>query len=184
MENIYYDSRNGCNAIIETSTNRLIAGSSKTTIPEGVECLATLSFSRLSIESISIPKSVKEIEKGAIDDSYGNLKEIYVAATEPPTVYQNSFRGWYQGDEYPLFDVKLYVPKGCIEKYRNHYIWGQFKIIEEYDSTTSINKTVINKSDDDRYFDISGHMHETPIRGLNILKKKDGTTKKIIFKQK
>ena len=136
-ENVYYDSRNGCNAIIETSTNRLIAGSSKTTIPEGVECLATLSFSALQIESISIPKSVKEIEELAINDFYGCLKNIYVAATEPPTVYQNSFIGYYQGYEIPLFDVTLYVPKGCIEKYRNHYIWGQFKIIEEIETGLS-----------------------------------------------
>lgn len=188
IENIYYDSRNGCNAIIETSTNKLIAGSRKTIIPEGIECLATHSFSNLSyLDSISIPKSVKEIEERAFINNF-ELRKVYVAATEPPTIYQDSFYNWHDSfsDNYksPYENATLYVPKGCVEKYRNHHIWGQFKKIEEYDSTTSIHKTVINKNDDDRYFDMSGHTHETPIRGLNILKKKDGTTKKIIIKQR
>ena len=136
--NIYYDSRNGCNAIIETSTNKLIAGSSKSTIPEGVECLGRHSFFDVDLESVTIPKSVKEIEEEAFFDNDMCLREVYVAATEPPAIYQESFtRSSALNGPMPYEYVTLYVPKGCIEKYQNHYIWGQFKRIEEIETGLS-----------------------------------------------
>ncbi len=54
-----YDSRNNCNAIIETATNTLITGT--TTVPQGVEIIGKKAFFGLPIESITIPNSVKVI---------------------------------------------------------------------------------------------------------------------------
>ena len=57
-----YDSREGCNAIIETATNTLILGCAKTIIPESVTVIGTDAFFRcISLQSITIPKSVMEI---------------------------------------------------------------------------------------------------------------------------
>ena len=57
-----YDSREGCNAIIETATNTLILGCAKTIIPESVTVIGTDAFFRCtSLQSITIPKSVMEI---------------------------------------------------------------------------------------------------------------------------
>ena len=54
--NPVFDSREGCNAIIETSTNRLILGTSSTKIPEGVIEIGPQAFSGCSsLISIELP---------------------------------------------------------------------------------------------------------------------------------
>jgi len=64
--NTKYDSRDNCNAIIETSTNKLIAGCRNTTIPTTVRKIGQSAFSALNnLTSINIPSSVKTIEASA-----------------------------------------------------------------------------------------------------------------------
>ena len=64
-----YDSRNNCNAIIETSTNTLISGCKNTTIPNSVTNIADAAFEGCSgLTSITIPNSVTSIEEGAFKD--------------------------------------------------------------------------------------------------------------------
>ena len=54
-----FDSRDNCNAIIETATNKLIWGSNHTVIPNTVKLISSGSFgSRRGLTSINIPKSV------------------------------------------------------------------------------------------------------------------------------
>ena len=61
-----YDSRDGCNAIIETASNRLISGCSKTTIPPTVTALGKDSFAGCTdLVMINIPNTVTSIEKWA-----------------------------------------------------------------------------------------------------------------------
>ena len=60
--NEVYDSRNNCNAIIETATNTLIWGTNNTVIPNSVEKLGRLSFVLCDFETITIPNSVKELD--------------------------------------------------------------------------------------------------------------------------
>ena len=59
--NPVYDSRENCNAIIETSTNTLIAGCENTLIPESVTSLGDRCFSACGLTSITIPKSVTSL---------------------------------------------------------------------------------------------------------------------------
>lgn len=59
--NSNYDSRDNCNAIIETTTNALIAGCQNTIVPEGIESIANSAFSGSKITSVTIPKSVTSI---------------------------------------------------------------------------------------------------------------------------
>ena len=64
-----YDSRNNCNAIIETSTNTLIAGCKNTIIPNTVSSIAHHAFSgRTNMTSITIPNSVTAIGRQAFID--------------------------------------------------------------------------------------------------------------------
>ena len=59
--NPVYDSRMGCNALIETFTDTLIAGAKMTVIPESVERIGPYAFSERDMESIEIPSSVVKI---------------------------------------------------------------------------------------------------------------------------
>ena len=60
--NTYYDSRNNCNAIIETATGTLIAGCKNTVIPNSVTSIGEGAFGRcLGLTSITIPNSVTSI---------------------------------------------------------------------------------------------------------------------------
>ena len=60
--NTVYDSRNNCNAIIETNSNKLIAGCKTSTIPHGVKSIADRAFSlNTRLSSIVIPNSVTYI---------------------------------------------------------------------------------------------------------------------------
>ncbi len=59
--NAKYDSRDDCNAIIETETNMLVAGSMKTIIPNSVTSIGEGAFSGCSLTSLTIPNSVTSI---------------------------------------------------------------------------------------------------------------------------
>lgn len=82
-ENSYYDSRKNSNIIIETSTNKVIQGSIKSTIPSSVLIIGEASYSDLTIQneglgmiersglftSLEIPEGVTTIEKDAFLNS-------------------------------------------------------------------------------------------------------------------
>ena len=61
-DNPKYDSRNNCNAIIETSSNTIIFGCMNTTIPNSVTSIGEYAFSSCSgLTSVTIPNSVTSI---------------------------------------------------------------------------------------------------------------------------
>ena len=67
-----YDSRNNCNAIIDTSTNKLIVGCKNTIIPNSVTSIGRSAFSGCSgLTSVTIPNSVTSIGDGAFGDCSG-----------------------------------------------------------------------------------------------------------------
>ncbi len=69
--NANYDSRDNCNAIIETATNKLITGCKNTIIPEGITTIGGWSFSFCTeLTSINIPKGVTSIEMAAFENCY------------------------------------------------------------------------------------------------------------------
>lgn len=73
------DSRNGCNAIVETATNTILLGCNETTIPEGVSAIEYGAFTTCEkLETLHIPSSLDTIPSGTF--SYcPNLTAITVA---------------------------------------------------------------------------------------------------------
>ena len=79
-DNNEFDSRDNCNAIIKTSTNKLIEGCQSTIIPNTVETIGTHAFHGCRyLESIAIPKSVLNIEYQAFGYCR-NLKSISISS--------------------------------------------------------------------------------------------------------
>ena len=63
--NKVYDSRGGCNAIIESASDRLVQACVTTKIPEGIKIIGRNAFKGVEKESLEIPSSVVELENGA-----------------------------------------------------------------------------------------------------------------------
>ncbi len=126
-----YDSRNNCNAIIETSTNTLIAGSNNTVIPSDVTSLGKKTFFGCHFTSFTIPASVSFIDDYALFACY-NLNELYIQAEVPPTLGEQAFFGMD-------INTPVYVPCGSLADYRAAYGWSQFTNIQEvFNYTVSV----------------------------------------------
>ena len=80
--NPVYDSRNDCNAIIETASNTLIVGFRNTEIPESVTSIGQKAFYYRYLTSITIPSSVTNIGYRAFSGC-SHLTSITVAANNP-----------------------------------------------------------------------------------------------------
>ena len=152
--NTIYDSRGGCNAIIETNSNTLISGCATTIIPESVTSIGNYAFKGCSsLTSITIPESVTSFGNSAFCDCSSlkeltlgkGLKKIGVAAfygcdeiekvttyaTRPPTAADiNIF------SDATYENATLYVPQGCIDKYEVMTGWSGFYTIEEMEGGT------------------------------------------------
>ena len=70
-----YDSRDGCNAIIKTASNKLITGCKTTIIPDNIVHIGPYAFNECpGLTSVFIPRSVTTIGAGAFNDCSGLIK--------------------------------------------------------------------------------------------------------------
>ena len=118
--NPVYDSRDNCNAIIETASNKLISGCQNSFIPNGITEIDDNAFyMHYHLTHVTIPASVTRIGVGSfqyIDD----LKTVICEATTPIPITSSSFFhiAWEEG--------KLYVPRASINAYSNADWWSRF----------------------------------------------------------
>ncbi len=145
--NSVYDSRNNCNAIIETATNTLISGCKETIIPNNVTTIGKSAFLVCSsLTNITIPKSVTTIDYYAfghcsslteitipssiskIGDSAfyecNSLSIVNVEATVPPTIEDpvDTFKNCSR-------DLKIYVPAESIDDYKTATGWKDLNLL-------------------------------------------------------
>ncbi len=77
--NTVYDSRNNCNAIVETSTNTLTLGTTNSTIPEGIVAIGDGAFANLyDLPAITLPSTLVTIGKGAFSNCYGAKGDLTI----------------------------------------------------------------------------------------------------------
>lgn len=120
-----YDSRNNCNAIIETSTNKLIAGCKNTIIPKSVTSIYDDAFWGCSgLTSIIIPNSVTYIGYGAFYECR-NLTSV-ISDIENPLIQIGSYTFSYVPS-----NAWLIVPKGTKTNYQTAEGWNFFHNIGE-----------------------------------------------------
>lgn len=144
--NPVYDSRENCNAIIETATNTLISGCQNTIIPNSVTCIDYAAFAYcLGMTSINIPNSVTSIGNNAfyyclglksvtIPNSMTRMGEMVFAgcsalaaitckSVTPPTLGSEAFLEVSKS-------IPLYVPENSITLYKGANQWKDFTNIQ------------------------------------------------------
>ena len=90
--NTKYDSREKCNAILETASNTLIAGCKNTHIPNSVATIGRYAFNGCSgLTSVEIPNSVTNISDGAFQDCSG-ITSLNIP-TSVTTIGHDAFAG-------------------------------------------------------------------------------------------
>lgn len=191
--NAILDSRNNCNAIIETASNTLVVGCVKTTIPEGTTTIAKGAFENTpNLTSIQLPKSIETICMWAFRECK-DLKEVNI----PENVTKIESMAFYDCNaltkvtsEIPaekLFAIAggtfsnasnctLYVPYGAKSTYENTAGWNSFKEIVEMEAPTHIEEVVVNGGIQ-TYYDTSGRITKQPSTGIYIV-----NGKKVIIK--
>ncbi len=88
-----YDSRDNCNAIIESSTNKLVAGCKSTIIPNSVTSIGGWAFIDCSgLTSVTIPNSVTSIGDCAFSDCSG-LTSVTFNAEKCTEIGSSIFNG-------------------------------------------------------------------------------------------
>ena len=144
--NTVYDSRNNCNAIIETASNTLHLGCKTTVIPNSVTSIGDNAFDGCSgltsvtipnsvksigfeaflsckgLTSVTIPNSVKSIGAWAFQDCL-QLLDVYCYAEDMPSTDSRAFA--YS----PIENATLHVPAGSVESYRKTEPWSGFGTI-------------------------------------------------------
>lgn len=124
--NTVYDSRDNCNAIIETATNTLMYGCSNTIIPSSVTIIGNQSFSNSVITSIVIPRSVTSIL------GFTNCMSLTSVTVENPTPITIDSRWAFNGS----YNATLYVPAGSKAAYEAADYWKNFSEIVEMENTS------------------------------------------------
>ena len=153
--NTVFDSRNNCNAIMETATNTLITGCNSTIIPNSVTSIGSFAFYGCSgLTSVTIPNSVTSIGEdafgyctGLTSVTIGNLvtsigeyafyncsglKVLTCLAPNPPACDINAFTGIDKSK------CTLYVIKESVNVYKIADQWKDFYNISEYDGVDDI----------------------------------------------
>ena len=123
-ENTTYDSRNNCNAIIQTATNQIVRGTFNTIIPNTVTSIGDNAFNDInSLTSIVIPESVTSIGQYAFRFC-NSLAEVVCKAKVAPQLKSDAFSNDI------LSKATLYVPEESVESYKADGEWKQFSDIQ------------------------------------------------------
>lgn len=107
--NTMYDSRNNCNAIIETATNTLMVGCQNTIIPNSVTSIEDLAFYECSsLTSVTIPYSVLSIGEFAFYKC-SNLTSVLIP-NSIPNIKRGAFAGCNKLKE-------IIIPQGTKQRF-------------------------------------------------------------------
>ena len=107
QDNTNYDSRDNCNAVVETSTNTIVVGGKNTIIPNTITAIGAYAFERCNLSSITIPPSITSFGASAFAGC-SNLKAVHwniknfpdnIAPAAMPFADLTGITAFYFGDE-------------------------------------------------------------------------------------
>lgn len=159
--NTIYDSRNSCNAIIETASNTLITGCKNTIIPNTVTAIGGSAFFGCSgLTSISIPNSVTNIGESAfrnsglvfvtIPNSVSSIGlQAFYSCSNLSTIYIpiNRLAEWAKGplgENKSQLAIKLTVNAANNAKYTTYYCASS--VLGEYPKLVADENTIVYKA--------------------------------------
>ena len=131
-----YDSRGGCNAIIETATGTLIAGCRNSVIPVDVTAIGYAAFDGcVLLDGITIPQSVTAIGRKVFNNCPA-LKDVFCRIGDPTQVSVARDAFLLPSGDYS--DRTLHIlPEASFSAYQDISPWcEQFGRIVEMDPTT------------------------------------------------
>lgn len=143
------------------------------TIPSKVREIGAEAFYKSLFDAVDIvlPASLTNIYS-AFEGSGARVIHCYMPEPLP-------LNGFSFGGGGSLSNCKLYVPKGCANKYRNAEVWRDFDI-EEMEVTGIGSVTNDSTVTEEARYDANGQQLSVPKKGLNIVHYSDGTVKKIM----
>lgn len=173
------DSREDCNAIIETASNTLLVGSHNMELPEGITTIGPFALSRVTYAYI--PSSVTLVDnfafcnscyihyefrfdKYVIKSTPSAISTVKMGGSNPPAVsithpsIQKYNFDEEQGHFAGIYGEKLYVPLGSSLAY-GYSPWRDFNIVEydpEEGGTTAIETVRESTSAPRQIFDLQG----------------------------
>ena len=114
-DNPVYDSRDNCNAIIETRTNKMIMGSVTAFFPRSVDKMSDETFDGFPRDTLTIPRQVKAFGLWSFNSI---IDTIYCESPVPAE--------WH-GSTYIFGGCSvIYVPKGSLDTYRHANGWNYY----------------------------------------------------------
>ena len=156
-DNTVYDSRNNCNAIIETANNKLHRGCDTTVIPDGVEEIRSNAFiNAMNMTSITFPQSVSTMQSNIFNRN-NVVTSVIVLNSTPPTITEATF-------DHVSNKATLYVPSGSKEAYQTANYWSAFNNIEELaeEEVTDAQGVIYTLNTDCQTYTASGFNKESP----------------------
>ena len=130
-DNPVYDSRDSCNAIIETRTNMMVSGSTEATIPRSVTSLSDECFNFFNPKELTIPAQITRIGPWSLATF---VEHLYLESPVPPAFdSQGGHLHLIQPPDEQHPHLNIYVPAGSADAYRQAEGWSEFAdYIHEY----------------------------------------------------
>ncbi len=159
-------------------------------LPYGLEFIRNKAFGSHYLyyawDELEIPATIRDIGEYVLV----GIRRLYVNKEVPPYCLSEKTFGDYGYDNKEkkctrvIKGRKLIVPMGCVEEYATTYPWDRFdrSCITARD-LSAIKPTKVKTSQPEGVFSLDGRRWAKSQKGLNIIRYKDGTARKVVVKK-